>query len=124
MAGDAALNASRELVAVLLGAVTLVALLGALGGVDDVGSVGVSSTQTRSLAGSGLCQLAVGIKGTKCILHITSIAVVNAADGGEELGSRGGGGSAGNGSVLGNGEDAGSEGKNGNGVLHFARLVA
>jgi hypothetical protein len=106
--GDAALDASRELVAVLLGAVTLVALLGALGGVDHIGSVGVSSTQAGSLAG-----------------YIASIAVVDAADGGEELGCRGGGGSAGNGrSVLRNGEDAGGEGKNGNSVLHFAGLTA
>jgi hypothetical protein len=53
--GDAALDASRELVAVLLGAVTLVALLGALGGVDHIGSVGVSSAQAGSLAGSESC---------------------------------------------------------------------
>jgi hypothetical protein len=65
------------------------------------------------------------VSGSKGILHIARIAVVDTADGGEELGCRSGGGSAGNGrSVLGNGEDAGGEGKNGNSVLHFAGLIA
>lgn len=50
IAGNARLNALRELVGVLWRAVALVALFSAIVGLDDLGGVWVGSSNTRGLA--------------------------------------------------------------------------
>lgn len=99
---DASLDASLEGLCSSWGAVALVALGGALVGVDCLGRVGASISQAASLA-----------------VHIAERALQGAADGRGK--ARGNGHRnrrrSGNGG-LGHGKDADSKGENGGGVLH------